>query len=72
MYNSEFVEENSEKNMSMNEKKFLAIMESSVKIERNHYVLPLPFKKKEVNMPNNRVQAEKRCISIKRKMLRLH
>ena len=57
MYNSEFVEKNSEKEMmSMNDKKILDTMESSVKIEGKHYVLPL--------------QAEKICISIKRKMLR--
>lgn len=70
MYQVDFIEEHSErKSMSKNDRKFIEIMEESVTKQNGHYVLPLPFKEETIHLANNRIQAEKRCQSIKRKML---
>ena len=39
---------------SKGDEKFLKIMENNVKLVECHYELPLPFRNKEVSMPNNR------------------
>ena len=52
--------------LSVDEKRFLEIMENECSMENGHYVLPLPFKS-ETDMPNNRYVAEKRLDYLKRK-----
>ena len=71
MYNIEFVEDKSEKkSMSREDESFLNIMNNNISTNNNHYVLPLPFRNENVNLPNNKVQAIKRCGYVKKKMLR--
>ena len=71
MYENDFNEVNYEKKgMSQNDRKFLEIMQKGVTKDAGHYVLPLPFKDVNFNLPNNRNQAERRCESVKRKMLK--
>lgn len=50
--------------MSIEDQKALHIMDSSVKVVDGHYQLDLPFKGSP-NLPNNRVQAERRLNSLK-------
>lgn len=69
MYNLEFNEIDSEnKGPSKEDEKFMEIMASNVKKVNGHYQLPLPFKSDDVNLPDNRKQAEKRLHSVRRKM----
>ena len=71
MYENDFNEFNDEKKgMSQNDRRFLEIMQKGVTKDAGHYVLPLPFKDVNFNLPNNRNQAERRCESVKRKMLK--
>ncbi len=67
-YNQEFSEVTSEeKELSMEDKKFLEIVNESVVLQDNHYSLKLPFKEEHSMMPNNRHIAEQRLLSLKRK-----
>ena len=54
--------------MSQNDIRFMKMMKRGITKEDGHYVLPLPLKHLEISFPNNRVQAERRCQSVKRKM----
>ena len=66
MYESDFNEAQSEqKALSMEDQRFLEIMESSVARKGNHYVLPLPFRNQEVVLPDNKEQAMKRVYAVK-------
>ncbi|XP_049329531.1 uncharacterized protein LOC125794101 [Astyanax mexicanus] len=66
-YNHDFPESAYEKEeMSQDELRFLDIMNSSIKVKDGHYQLPLPFKG-DPKMPNNRLMAEQRAESLKRK-----
>ena len=56
--------------MSREETKFIDIMEQSVTLQEGHYSLKLPFRNKDVRMPNNRCVAQQRLTGIKRKMER--
>ncbi|KAK0138796.1 hypothetical protein N1851_024658 [Merluccius polli] len=71
-YNTDFneraYEEKSE--MSVNVKKFLNIVNESVKMKEGHYCINLPFKADSITMPNNRVVAEQRLCNLKRKFKR--
>lgn len=58
-------EEKSE--MSVEDKRFMSIMESSKELRNGHYYLPLHFKENDVMMPNNYQQAQQRVMSLKRK-----
>lgn len=58
-------EEKSE--MSVEDKRFMSMMESSKELRNGHYYLPLPFKENDVMMPNNYQQAQQRVMSLKRK-----
>lgn len=60
------VEEKSE--MSVEDKRFMSIMENSKEIRNGHYYLPLPFKENDITMPNNYQQAHQRVMSLKRKL----
>ena len=71
MYMNDFNEIRSEKKvLSVEDEKFLQIMESEGKLVDNHHQLPLPLRNKEPNLPNNKPMAVKRAYSIKRRMLR--
>ena len=68
-YNHDFPEKNydEKKQMSVEDCKFMQIMDSSAKVVDGHYELPLPFRKNNLTMPNNRHLAEQRMLSLKRK-----
>ena len=53
--------------ISMDDKVFLKTVEESVSKSGNHYVVPLPFKKENLIIPNNRKQAMQRIIYLKRR-----
>ena len=52
--------------MSIEDKRFLKLIDDQVKFFDGHYELPLPLKNPDVNVPNNRIQAVKRARSLKR------
>ena len=52
------------------DKRFLQILEEGAKLVSGHYEFPLPFRRVHVQLPNNKVQAEKRLASPKKKMAR--
>ena len=56
--------------MSVEDKQFLKIMSDSAQIKDGHYQLELPFKQKNIMMPNNRKLAEQRAESLKSKFKR--
>ena len=71
MYDLEFNEINGDLDGPSNEDdRFMRLMQKEVKQEDGHYQLPLPFKEKAIEMPNNWMQAEKRLQSARRKMER--
>ncbi|XP_066912661.1 uncharacterized protein [Clytia hemisphaerica] len=77
LYNTDFVENQSneridfeDSHMSVEDKRFMSIMEEKTKMEDGHYVLPLPLRDGESNLPNNRRVAERRLASLKRKLER--
>ena len=73
-YNHDFPEKGFEekKQMSVEDCRYMHIMDSSAKIVNGHYQLPLPFKKDDPTMPNNRHLAEQlsRTLSLRRKFQR--
>lgn len=71
-YNTDFSEKSYEetKEMSMEDKRFMKIAEDSAKIVDGHYSLRLPFRRDDVSLPDNRLVAEQRLSSLKRKFKR--
>lgn len=69
-YNYNFNERASEEQeeMSREEKKFMEIKESSAQLQHEHYTFQLPFKGKDVSMPNNLGVAMQRVRGLKRKL----
>jgi len=67
-FNEKAYEEKSE--MSLNDKKFLNIVNESVKVKEGHYCINSPFKADTITMPNNRVVAEQRLLNLRRKFKR--
>ena len=53
--------------ISKDDKVFLKAVEESASKSGNHYVVPLPFKKENLIIPNNRKQAMQRIIYLKRR-----
>ena len=45
-------------------------MKEGAKLVNDHYEIPLPFRRVDVQLPNNKVHAEKRLASLKKKMAR--
>ena len=71
MYNNEFNEVDSGLDgLSIEDEQFLSLMKREVKQTDGHYELPLPLRRNDIVMPNNKPQAEKRLLSVKRKMER--
>lgn len=68
-YNQEFIEKaiEEEHEMSIEDKRFMGIMEETVCMKDGHYVVDLPFNKDEMSMPNNRCIVEQRMQSLRRK-----
>ena len=56
--------------MSQEEAQFMANVRSTVTLENSHYVIALPFKNKDCQMPNNREQVEQRASWLKQKFLK--
>ena len=71
MYQMDFSEvESEQRSYSKEDHRFISLMESEVKKVDGHYQVPLPFKNKNIKMPNNRQQAFKRLESVGKKMLK--
>lgn len=70
MFELDFVEvDESDEYLSAQDKLFLQKVESGIKrSEDGHYVIPLPFKTREVSLPNNRLQALSRLEKLKRRL----
>ncbi len=68
-YNHDFTEKHAEekKEMSLEDCRFMQVMDSSAEMVDGHYQLPLTFKRDNPMMPNNRHMAEQRILSLKRK-----
>ena len=70
MYLREFNEYRSEtKAPSREDEHFLQVMENGLARDGVHYVLPLPFRDPDVELPDNREVAIQRLRSLKRRLL---
>lgn len=58
-----------EKDLSVEDKAFMKIMENSVVKVDGHYQTNLPFRNKATQMPNNKIQAEAYANSLKKRLL---
>ena len=69
-YNQEFNEKapEEEHRMSIEDKKFVEIMDKSVCVQDSHYCMDLPFNKYDIIMPNNRCIVEQRMQGLKRRL----
>ena len=56
--------------ISCDDRKFLHIVERGTVKKNGHYVHPLPFRDQELFMPNNKQQAVKRLMGLKRRFIR--
>ena len=56
--------------ISCDDRKFLDIVEWRTVKKNRHYVVPLPFRDQELVMPNNKQQAVKRLMGLKRRFIR--
>ena len=54
--------------LSKNGKRFLEIVDAATKKNENDYEVPLPFKQKGIEIPNNRSQALKKMHQLKRRL----
>ena len=57
-----------EKDMSVDDRRVLALWDEKVSFSGGHYVLPIPFKDSTLKLPDNRQMAEKRLSSLGRKL----
>ena len=55
---------------SVEDRKFLEIVENNISFDDTHYVIPLPLKNSSIEMPNNRSQAHQRLMWQRKKMVR--
>ena len=55
--------------MSIEDKRALAVMESSAKLVDGHYQLALPWRERVPNLPDNRILAERRLKLLKKRFL---
>ena len=75
MYNHEFSESQhlvneDVANMSQEDLKFIEILKNGMELVGGHYQVQLPFRKDEINLSNNRSQAEKIFACLERKLSR--
>lgn len=69
-YNHDFNERATEdKGPSVEDIKFMEIMENSATLDDGHYSLKLPFKKNNVSLPNNFSVVKQRLLGLKRRFL---
>ena len=69
MWNAEFNDCPSQiKSMSVEDKRALQIMESTVTLEKDHYMVDLPFRDKSISLPNNRPLAYFRLNHLRKKL----
>ncbi|KAK0131615.1 hypothetical protein N1851_033674 [Merluccius polli] len=68
-YNHDFNERSSEdkEELSRDDLKFMEIMTESCKLQDSHYTFALPFKRKDVSLPNNQCVAKQRILGLKRR-----
>ena len=68
-YNTDFSElaYNEKQEHSFEDKKFLDVMNTSVKRKDGHYEVPLPFHRDNISLPNNRKMADQRAQSLARR-----
>lgn len=59
-----------ERGLSQEDRKFLNMAKRETKVVNGHYQIPLPFRRNDVIMPNNKEQATKRANWQKKKMLK--
>lgn len=71
-YSHDFIESTMKKEMSREDIKFMEIMEHSAVLQDGKYCLKLPFKTKEVYLPNNFTVAKQRVLGLKKKFLNNH
>ena len=70
LFDSDFKEESRDVKVSQQDRRFEKLMEEQmVQREDGHFIAPLPLKDPSFNFPNNRVMAEQRLLSLKRRML---
>ncbi|KAK0131196.1 hypothetical protein N1851_034101 [Merluccius polli] len=69
-YNHDFNEIVDDKEMSVEDKRFVTIAEQSIKLQDGHYSIDLPFRNNSPVMPNNYQVAEQRLIGLKKKFNR--
>ena len=55
---------------SEEDKRFLQILEEGANLLNGHYEFPLSFTGVDVQLPSNKLQAEKKLVSLKKKMAR--
>ena len=75
IYNNEFSEcqhlvNEDVANVSQEDLKFIEILKNGMELVGGHYQVQLPFRKDEINLPNNRSQSEKRFACLERKLSR--
>ena len=64
----DFHESKDEQSISMEDKRFIQMVEEETTFSNGHYTLPLPFRSKEKIIPNNRDQVLKRTYWLKQKL----
>ena len=68
MYEHDFNEVKSESScMSQEDIRFMSLLQTEARLVSGHYELPLPFRRDDVAMPNNRSQAVQRMGAIKKR-----
>lgn len=66
-YNQDFSEQHTRQEMSLEDLKFLDIMETTTRMQDEKYCVNLPFKKMDVCLPNNLAVAKQRIQGLKRR-----
>lgn len=69
-YNQDFNEKSDHVCLSREDQRFMQIMESSIQLDEGHYCFDLPFKARDVILPNNCSIAKQRLLSLHRKFKR--
>ena len=75
MYNQEFTERGSpegksENGMSVEDVKFMKILEDEAKMVNKHYQIQLPFRNANIQLPNNRYQVWQRLLYLQKRFNR--
>jgi len=64
----DFQDSNFEQSISMEDRRFIQMMEEETTFENGHYVSPLPFRSKDKAIPNNRNHVLQRAQWLKRRL----